>query len=160
MVQDEFITPKDYKNKVRLHEKIEQWIIQLKVEIIDKGNLKKEIDFVKEVLFQADTLIENHSYSSAVDRVHTALHGYIKELCNEQNIIFGEQNVKIQNMWGKLKIEHPNFNIDIKEHQRPINQTVNAIGKFLENMNDIRNRHGFSHPNDDIIEEHEAHRLF
>lgn len=156
MLQEEIITPKDYKNKVRLHEKITQWIKQLKGEIIDQGNLKHDIEFVKEVLLQADTLIANHSYSSAVDRVHTALHGYIKELCDEQNISFEEQNVKIQDMWGKLKIEHPSFNIDIKEHQRPINQTVNAIGRFLENMNDIRNRHGFSHPNDDIIEEHEA----
>ncbi|MEC5424314.1 hypothetical protein QGM71_12510 [Virgibacillus sp. C22-A2] len=118
---------------------------ELRGEIIDQSNLKHDFEFVKEVLLQADTLISNHSYSSAVDRVHTALHGYLKELCDEQNIVFEEQNVKIQDMWGRLKIEHPSFNINVKEHQRPINQTVNAIAKFLENMNDIRNRHGLSH---------------
>lgn len=37
-----------------------------------------------------------------------------------------------------------------------INQTVHAIAKFLEHINDIRNNHGFSHPNKDIIEENEA----
>lgn len=52
---------------------------------------------------------------------------------------------------GRLKISHPKFNINVKDHHKPINQTVNAIGKFLENMNDIRNNHGFSHPNEDII---------
>ncbi len=156
MLQNEFIPLKEYRNKERLHEKITQWINQLRGEVIEQGELKHDIEFVKEVLLQADTLISNHSYSSAVDRAHTAIHGYFKALCDEQNITFDEQNVKIQDMWGKLKTEHPCFNIDVREHQRPINQTVNAIGKFLENMNDIRNRHGFSHPNDDIIEENEA----
>ncbi|MFC0015220.1 MULTISPECIES: abortive infection family protein [Allobacillus] len=155
-LQEGFITPIDYKSKERLHGEITQWITQLKGEIIDQGNLKHDIEFVNEVLLQADILIANHSYSSAVDRVHTALHGYMKELCDEQNITFEDQYVKIQDMWGKFKMEHPSFNIDIKKHQRPINKTVNAIGKFLENMSDIRNKHVFSHPNDDIIEEYEA----
>jgi hypothetical protein len=57
---------------------------------------------------------------------------------------------------GKVENSHQSFSIDVKEHQKPINQTINAIGRFLENMNDIRNRHGFSHPNEDIIEEKEA----
>jgi hypothetical protein len=156
MLQDEIITLKEYKNKERLHEKITQWTTQLRGEVIEQGELKHDIEFVKEVLLQADTLIANHSYSSAVNRAHTAIHGYLKELCDEQNITFSEQNVKIQDMWGRLKTKHPSFNIDVREHQRPIDQTVNAIGKFLENMNDIRNKHGFSHPNEDIIEEDEA----
>ncbi|TYS87721.1 abortive infection family protein [Rossellomorea aquimaris] len=156
MLQDEIIKPSEFQNKERLHEKIEQWINQLRGEVIEQGELKHDIEFVKEVLQQADTLISKHSYSSAVDRSHTAIHGYLKALCDEQNITFSEQNVKIQDMWSKLKTDHPSFNIEVREHQRPINQTVNAIGKFLENMNDIRNRHGFSHPNEDIIEENEA----
>lgn len=153
---EDIITQKEYENKKRLHDKINQWIIQLRGEVIEHGELIHNIEFVKEVLQQADTLISNHSYSSAVDRAHTALHGYLKVLCNEHNITFSNQNVKIQDMWGRLKTEHPSFNIDVREHQKPINQTVNAIGKFLENMNDIRNDHGFSHPNEDIIEEDEA----
>ncbi|PIJ95680.1 abortive infection family protein [Lysinibacillus sphaericus] len=59
-------------------------------------------------------------------------------------------------MWGRLKISHPKFNINVKDHHKPINQTVNAIGKFLENMNDVRNNHVFSHPNKDILEKNEA----
>lgn len=156
MLQEGFITQNEFNNKENLHVKITQWITQLQGELIEQSELKLDTEFVKEVLQQADTLITNHSYSSAVDRAHTAIHGYLKALCDEQNITFTEQNVKIQDMWGKLKAEHPSFNIDIREHQRPINQTVNAIGKFLENMNDIRNRHGFSHPNEDILEENEA----
>jgi hypothetical protein len=155
-LEEGIISKNEYSNKERLHEKITQWIPQLRGEVIEQHELMQDFEFVKEVLSQAETLIANHSYSSAVDRAHTAIHGYLKALCDEQNITFSEQNVKIQDMWGKLKTDHPKFNIDVRDHQRPINQTVNAIGKFLENMNDIRNRHGFSHPNEDIIEENEA----
>lgn len=56
-------------------------------------------------------------------------------------------------MWGRLKIAHPKFNVNVNNHHKPINQTVNAIVRFLENMNDIRNNQSFSHPNEDIIEE-------
>ncbi|MFD1736157.1 abortive infection family protein [Bacillus salitolerans] len=155
-LHNKIITEQEFKHKERLHEKITLWINQLRGEVIEESDLKHDIEFVKNVLLQATTLIENHSYSSAVDRVHTAIHGYLKALCDEQNFTFNEQNVKIQDMWGKLKTEHPSFNIDVRAHHRPINQTVNAIGKFLENMNEIRNNHGFSHPNEDIIEENEA----
>src|SRR5699024_11676369 len=131
MLQEEIITLKDFKSKERLHKKVSQWITELRGEIIDQNNLKYDFEFVKEVLLQADTLISNHSYSSAVDRVHTALHGYLKELCDDQNIAFEEQNVKIQDIWGRLKTDNESDKIDVKEHQRPINQTVNAIAKFL-----------------------------
>ena len=156
LLQNEIFTPKEYQVKEKLYEKLTQWITHLRGNVVEQGELKNDIEFVKDVLQQADTLIVHHSYSSAVDRAHTAIHGYLKELCDEQGFTFDEQNIKIQDMWGKLKIDHPSFSIDVREHQRPINQTVNAIGKFLENMNDIRNKHGFAHPNEDIIEEKEA----
>ncbi len=89
----------EFFNKEKLHGKITQWITQLKGELIEYGELKHDIEFVKEVLLQADTLIDKHSFSSAVDRAHTALHGYLKAICDEQNITFDEQNIKIQDMW-------------------------------------------------------------
>jgi hypothetical protein len=103
MLEDKVIKQSEFRNKERLHEKITQWITQLRGEVINQEELKSDIEFVKEVLEQAETLISNHSYSSAVDRVHTAIHGYLKALCDEQNITFNEQNVKIQDMWAKLK---------------------------------------------------------
>ncbi|MCU1808159.1 abortive infection family protein [Cytobacillus firmus] len=151
-----FITPEEVENKQRLYAKITQWISQLQGEIVEIRELRNDYEFVKEVLDQADTLISNHSCSSAIDRVHTALHGYIKEICHESNIQFKEQNVKIQDVWSKIKQEHPKFNINVKDHQKPINQIVNTISKTLENLNEIRNNQSFSHPNKEIIEETEA----
>ncbi|MDM5351610.1 hypothetical protein QUF65_11995 [Lysinibacillus sphaericus] len=80
----------EFSNKEKLHGKITQRITQLKGELIEYGELKHDIEFVKEVLLQADTLIDKHSFSSAVDCAHTALHGYLKAICDEQNITFDE----------------------------------------------------------------------
>ncbi|MGE7600086.1 HEPN domain-containing protein [Lysinibacillus fusiformis] len=141
----------EFNNKEKLCEKMKQWINRLRGELIEHEELKTDIEFVNEVLQQAETLITNHTYSSAVDRAHTAVHGYLKALCAKQNITFPNSNVKIHDMWGALKTKHPSFNINIKEGHKPINQTANAIGRFLENMNEIRNEQSFSHPNEYII---------
>jgi hypothetical protein len=58
--------------------------------------------------------------------------------------------------WSKLKHEHPKFIIDHSQSHLPVNQIINAIGKLLENLNDIRNNKSFSHPNEKIIGEYEA----
>uniref|UniRef100_UPI000374FE3E abortive infection family protein n=1 Tax=Alkalibacillus haloalkaliphilus TaxID=94136 RepID=UPI000374FE3E len=156
LMEEGIITASEYKNKENLHEKISKCITELRGEVIEQGELKHNIAFVREALNQAETLIKNHSYSSAVDRAHTAIHGYLKELCVQQGIIFERTDVNIQEMWSKLKTDHPSFNIDVKKHHKPVNQTVNVVSKFLNSMNDIRNKHGYSHPNEDIIEEKEA----
>jgi hypothetical protein len=65
-----------------LHEKINKWINELMgQDLVEIGELVNDFEFVKEVLNQAETLIAQHSCSSAVNRTHTALHGYLKEIC-------------------------------------------------------------------------------
>jgi hypothetical protein len=149
-------TEKNYNEKEKLRHTLTQYVTRLKGEVMEHDDLKHDFEFVNEVLEQANTLIANHSYGSAVDRTHTALHAYLTDLCKEASIIFDSKTTKIQDMWARMKIDHPSFQINMKDHQKPINQTVTAISKFLENLNDIRNNHGFSHPNEEIIDEHEA----
>lgn len=154
--ENERITKAEFNSKQRLHEKLNQLIADLNGELVEIGELEHDFEFVKKVLDQSETLIANHSYSSAIDRVHTALHAYLKEICKDANIKFEKENVKVQELWSKIKSDHPKFNVDIKEHNKPINQIVSTISKTLENLNDIRNNQSFSHPNEEIIEEPEA----
>lgn len=101
-------------------------------------------------------MISEHDCRSAVDRAHTALHGYLKETCNKAGLTITESNPKIQDYWSKLKQEHPSILIDNAKSHLPINQIINAIGKLLENLNGIRNNRSYSHPNEQIIGESEA----
>lgn len=157
LFDEEIITKFEFRNKNDLHGKINKWIVKLMgKDLVEVGDLVHDFEFVKEVLSQAETLISQHSCSSAVDRAHTALHAYFKEICNKAGIEVLGKNPKIQDMWSKIKSEHPDFNIDVKEFHKPINQIVTTVGKTLENVNEIRNDKSFSHPNEEIIEENEA----
>ncbi|MGO1058518.1 abortive infection family protein [Planococcus sp. FY231025] len=147
---------RDFKKKEELREILIQLVDMLKGEIFEFDNLKHDKEFVRSTLEQAKTLITNHSYSTAVDRTHSAIHYYLKDLCKEEGITFDSELVKIQDVWSKMKTDHPNFNVDVKDSQKPINQTVNAISKFLENINDVRNKYVYAHPTDDILGENEA----
>lgn len=157
-VEDEYslFNQKDYERKEKLYNALIQMVDSLKGDIFNFEDLKHDKEFVKATLDQAMTLINNHSYATAVDRTHTAIHYYLKDLCKEEGITFDTDLVKIQDIWSKMKTEHPDFNIDLKDSQKPINQTINAISKFLENMNDVRNKYVYAHHTDDILGEDEA----
>jgi hypothetical protein len=48
--------------------------------------LRISSDVVRRAIADADTLMETSGPTSAVDRVHTALHGYLKAACDESEI--------------------------------------------------------------------------
>ncbi|MGN4445822.1 hypothetical protein CN980_00920 [Bacillus cereus] len=147
----------DFEKKKELHEKIIKWTNELQGKgLIELGKLVNDFEYVKEVLNHAETLINQHSFSSAIDRVHAALHGYLKNICMNEGLTCTTADPKIQDLWSKIKQEHPKFSVNVKEHYKPINQCVDAIGKALHNINDVRNRLSYSHPNAEIIEENEA----
>ncbi|GED33481.1 abortive infection family protein [Brevibacillus centrosporus] len=156
-LEGEIITKNEMSRKRELHEKILRWIDELSDnDLVILDDLTYDFDFVRQALDQCETLITAHSYSSAVDRAHTALHGYLKEQCKLAQLEITETNPKIQDYWSKMKLEHPKFSVDVKEHQKPINHIVNAISKVLDNVNEIRNKRTFSHPNDEVLDEEEA----
>lgn len=154
---DGFLTKQELENKKRIYDNILTWISVLKGQgLLEVKELVYNYSFVQETLDQCQTLISQHNCKSAVDRAHTALHGYLKETCKNAGLIIKESNPKIQDYWSKLKNEHPSFIIDHSQSHLPINQIVNAIGRLLENLNEIRNNKSYSHPNEEIIGESEA----
>ncbi len=124
--------------------------------LIESPGLIYNFKFVEECLDQCQTLISNHSLGSAVDRAHTALHGYMKEICTAFELEVLGSHPKIQDYWSEIKLHHPKFNVDVKEYHTPINQVVGTIGKVIDKINDLRNNKTYSHPNDEILGEGEA----
>lgn len=147
----------EYENKKRVLDSIMSWIHQINGQgLVEINELVYNFEFVQETLDQCQTLISQHNCRSAIDRAHTALHGYLKETCKKADLQINLSNPKIQDYWSKLKQEHPLFLIEHSQSHLPINQIVNAIAKMLENLNEIRNNRSFSHPNEEIINEPEA----
>ncbi|MFP3378920.1 abortive infection family protein [Bacillus sp. SIMBA_069] len=157
LLDREVIKKFDYEKKVELHENIIKWSNELQGKgLVELGKLVNDFEYVKEVLNHAETLINQHSFSSAIDRVHAALHGYLKEICKNEGITFSKTDPKIQDLWSEIKQNHPKFKVNVKEYYKPINQCVDAISKAIHNINDIRNQLSYSHPNEEILEENEA----
>lgn len=148
----------EMENKKRLYTKIKRWISQLEGNgLIKVDELNDDYEIVEEALKQAEILINNHSAASAVDRVHTALHGYLKKICNEAGIVFEKNKPTIQEIFSKLKNEHPCFKVDNDpDFNALINTIINSISKLLHKLNDIRNDKSFAHPNENILGESEA----
>lgn len=154
--EEEIISKHEFENKKRLYENLVNWIRILSGKgLVKIDNLVYSYQFVQETLDQCQTLISQHDCRSAVDRAHTALHGYLKQTCKNASLTIKEGNPKIQDYWSKLKQEHPKFIVDHSQSHLPVNQIINAISKLLENLNEIRNKKSYSHPNE-IIEEFEA----
>ncbi|WKA49223.1 abortive infection family protein (plasmid) [Geobacillus zalihae] len=152
--EEGILSETEIKNKRKLYTKIEEWISQLEGNGLIKVNeLKYDYEFVEKVLKQAEILINNHSAASAVDRVHTALHGYLKRICDEAGIVFEKGKPTIQEIFSKLKNEHPYFKVDNDPY---FNEIIKSISRLLHNLNDIRNNRSFSHPNENILGEPEA----
>jgi hypothetical protein len=109
--------------------------------------------YVVEILDDAASLIANRSAASAVDRVHTAFHGYLREVCSSQNIEFTSDD-GIVKLLKKMFSEHPKLRIETKSQE--IRNIVRSLASIADSLNPVRNQASRTHPNIHILEEPEA----
>ena len=109
---------------------------------------------VERALADADSLILARGYTSAVDRVHTALHGYLMALCDESGITY-VRDAKTTVLFKLLRDTHPRLAVsgprsgDILSIQR-------ALATIVDVFNPIRNQATGAHPNPELLDEAEA----
>ncbi len=109
---------------------------------------------VERAIQDTKVLIETNGATSGVDRIHTALHGYLKEVCRQAGISLGEGETLTQ-VFKKLKVNHPALQIG-GTRQDDIDQIINSFSNTLDKLNPIRNKASLSHPNEELLEEDEA----
>jgi hypothetical protein len=119
--------------------------------LIDSPNLEAEHIF--ELLEDADSLMQNRKASSAVDRLHTAFHGYLRELCEKENLSFNEKDDLVK-LIKKIQNNHPKFNISIKSQE--IQNIIKNLVSISDSLNPIRNQGSRAHPNKITLDEPEA----
>lgn len=110
-------------------------------------------DHVLEILEDAKSLIENRKAASAVDRVHTAFHGYLREVCKNQGIIFLEKDGLVV-LVKKIFSEHPKLKIAVKSTE--VQNIVRNLASIADSLNPVRNQGSRAHPNKNVLEEPEA----
>jgi hypothetical protein len=108
---------------------------------------------VEQALRDAQHLLQTSGAVSAVDRVHTALHGYLKALCDEASIGYSS-DAGITNLFKRLREQHKGFSVGA--HAEHADRVARALATIVDSANTLRNRGSLAHPNPILLDEPEA----
>lgn len=110
---------------------------------------------VRRALQDAERLLgDPNGASSAVDRVHTALHGYLRTICEKVSIeIVGEASAS--RVLTLIVQSHPRF-ADMGARADETKKTLRTLGAVVDALGTQRNLATLVHPNDELLDEPES----
>ncbi len=109
---------------------------------------------VERAIEDAEQLIESTGATSAVDRVHTMLHGYLRAVCDEVGIPYGE-NALMSGLFGLIRSNHPMFT-DAGPRKDDLAKVFRGMSSVMDAMNPIRNEGSMAHPTKELLNPPEA----
>jgi len=112
------------------------------------------VEFVHRAITDAETLLKVNGATSAVDRIHAALHGFLLRVCRDASISLPDAP-PLPAVFKILRAQHPAFRA-IGPRSADIVQIMRAAGSILDVINPLRNRASMAHPNDELLGPEEA----
>lgn len=109
---------------------------------------------VDRAISDAETLLQSSGATSGVDRIHTALHGYLRAVCDDVGIPYG-QDLSITALFNLLRRSHPRLQ-QVAHHASEVDKILKSFASVLDSLNTLRNRASVAHPNPVLLERHEA----
>ncbi|MGB6059551.1 MAG: abortive infection family protein [Microthrixaceae bacterium] len=140
---------------VKLNREILSWISRL-----ETGTTSVEVallsasESVQRALEDADNLMRTSGPQSAVDRVHTALHGYLLSLCDDAEIAHGDRPTMNQ-LFKALRREHPSLG-SLGVRADDVAKMLGSMASILDALNPVRNNASMAHPTSSLVKEAEA----
>lgn len=105
-------------------------------------------------LADAQALLESRGPTSAVDRVHTGLHGFLKGVATEASLAFDADATPNQLL--KLVVDrHPALR-DLGPREQEVRRLLRTAASIIDSMGTLRNRASLAHPNDELLDNEEA----
>ena len=138
-----------------LHREIIAWISRLETgQVAVEVEVEISSEVVRRALDDAATLLRTSGPQSAVDRVHTAMHGYLHSLCQEIDIQL-DGRPTMNKLFKALRGSHPAL-ADVGTRGEDVNRILGSLATILDALNPIRNNASVAHPNDQLVGEPEA----
>lgn len=109
---------------------------------------------VERALRDAQQLLQSSGAASAVDRVHTAIHGYLKLICERSGITIAK-DANLTHIFKAIRENHPRFQT-IGPRPDEVFRTLQGVSNILDALNTLRNRASVAHPNEQLLGEPEA----
>ena len=109
---------------------------------------------VERAIRDAETLIQQSGATSGVDRIHTALHGYLIAVCDAAKITYPKDPDLLQ-LFKLLREHHPKLK-DLGPRSQDLVQILRSMSAILDALNPVRNRASVAHPNTTLLAQAEA----
>lgn len=101
---------------------------------------------VMRALGDAKALIGTIDTSSAIDRAHTALHGYLVKLCSDENISL-PADPTVSKAFKELRGSHPAM-VATGNRAAEITRVLNSFAASIDAFSTLRNRASLAHVNE------------
>jgi hypothetical protein len=121
---------------------------------VTTATLSEASESVKRALRDAAVLIDLNGNVSGVDRVYTALHGYLRTLCRTQGLDVSDDADAVK-LFRSLR-EGAQALRPAGPRQAEITKIQNAFATVLDALRPIRNQASLAHPNEDLLNVEEA----
>jgi hypothetical protein len=142
--------------RARLRPELEAWIHRLEsTPAVGLETPEHTRDVVLRALADTDELIRANGATSAVDRIHTALHGHVLALCEAAGIE-ADRETTMNRALKLLRQSHPALAAS-GPRADDITRILGAMATVLDALNPIRNNASVAHPNEELLDEPEAH---
>ena len=136
----------------KLRPKFEQVVQRLESAstLVDDVSPKSKSEVVQVALKNANHLISRGIVPSAVSNTHTALHGYLKQMCDDESIEYAK-NASLPKLFKLLQDNHSVFQSG-GPHQDKIDNVGKGLSTAIHSLNEIRNQASDAHPNDGLLD--------
>lgn len=125
-----------------------------KAECVDFETIASKTQAIGKAIDDANLFIREGKYDSALDRIHSAVHGYVRATLLEHDIEYAESDTLAQ-LYTKLHRFYEQ-SIQPPEVAELIKTAIRSASGIISSLNDLRNRHTVSHPNATLIRQREA----
>ena len=143
------------KTRPAIHPVVLTYVERLeKSPLIDGHTPQITSEVVLRALTDAENLIQTSGPTSAVDRVHTILHGYLIAVCDESEIAYGERDSMVA-LFRKLEVNHPAL-AELGPRHQDVEKILNSFANVLDALLPVRNQASVAHPNAGLLGEAEA----
>ncbi len=117
-------------------------------------NIDSPCEVVKKALNDTEILLSSANPVSAVDRVYTALHGYLMSILDEKDIEYKEES-SITVLYKGIRTNVYPFN-ELAKGSPEIDRLLKSFSSIIDPLIPIRNNNSLAHPNEELIGKHEA----
>ena len=109
---------------------------------------------VARAISDAETLLKSSGATSGVDRMHTALHGYLRVICDDAGLVYGP-DPSITDLYKLLRLNHPKLQ-QVGPHGAELDRILKSLASAIDSLNTLRNRASVAHPNPALLPADEA----